>query len=59
MEEMRNIQKSKNDEVSLEDYKYLVELEKFLSEVIENVEAIMVKKNIETKERLRQINHAV
>jgi hypothetical protein len=59
MEEMRNIQKSKNDEVSLEDYKYLVELEKFLSEVVENVEAIMFKKNIETKERLRQINHAV
>ena len=45
--------------MNLEDYKYLVELEKYLSEIVKNVESIMFKKNIEMKERLRQINHAV
>jgi hypothetical protein len=34
---MRNMEKNKKDEMSLEDYKYLVELEIFLRGVVENV----------------------
>lgn len=45
MDEMINIEQNKKGEMSLDDYKYLVELEKFLKGVVENIEAIMVKKN--------------
>jgi hypothetical protein len=46
---MENIDRWKVEEMKSEEYQYLVELEKYLKGVVENVEAIMTKKNAEMK----------
>jgi hypothetical protein len=46
---MENIDRCKVEEMKSEEYEYLVELEKYLKGVVENVEAIMTKKNAEMK----------
>jgi hypothetical protein len=46
---MENIERGKAEEMNSEEYKYLVELERYLKGVVQNVEAIMTKKNAEMK----------